>query len=159
MPMQQTGFWTNKPLPEMSKSEWESLCDGCGKCCVLKLEDVDSGEIFSTDVGCRLLNCENARCMNYDNRQIEVPDCVVLTPDNLSYLSWMPKSCAYRLVHEGSPLPDWHPLISGRPDSVREANISVAGRILPEAAVEETDLIDHIVNWDESFIEAPEKDK
>ena len=96
--------------------------------------------------------------MNYDNRQIEVPDCVVLTPDNLSYLSWMPKSCAYRLVHEGSPLPDWHPLISGRADSVQEANISVARRILPEGVVGEADIIDHIVDWDQSFIVAPEKD-
>ena len=157
--MQQEGFWTNTLLSEMSKSEWESLCDGCGKCCVLKLEDVDSGEIFSTDVGCRLLNCENARCMNYDNRQIEVPDCVVLTPDNLFCLSWMPTSCAYRLVHEGSPLPDWHPLISGRADSVREANISVAGRILPEGAVDVADIIDHIVDWEQIFIPAQEKNK
>ncbi len=121
--MQQTGFWTNKPLSKISKSEWESLCDGCGKCCVLKPEVVDSGEIFFTDVGCRLLNCENAHCMNYNYRQIEVPNCVVLPPDNSSYLSWMPKSCSYRLVHEGSQLPNWHPLISGRADSVKEASI------------------------------------
>ena len=149
--MQQTGFWTEKPLSEMTAQEWESLCDGCGKCCVLKLEDIDSGEVFSTDVGCRLLDCKTARCMDYDNRRIEVPDCVILTADNLSYLSWMPKSCAYRLIHEGQPLPQWHPLISGSMSSVHDAGISVAGRILPEGAVEDDDMIDHIVEWDSTF--------
>ena len=146
--MQQTGFWTEKQLSEMTAQEWESLCDGCGKCCVLKLEDIDNGEVFSTDVGCRLLDCTTARCMDYDNRHTEVPDCVILTPDNLSHLSWMPKSCAYRLIHEGAPLPHWHPLISGSAATVRKAGISVAGRILPEGAVEDDDMIDHIVEWD-----------
>ena len=149
--MSQNQFWKTIALDQLDKDQWESLCDGCGKCCVLKLEDVDSGDVHYTDVACKLLDCENARCTDYAARKTHVPDCVLLTPDNLSILGWMPKSCAYRLIHEGAPLPHWHPLISGSAATVCKAGISVAGRILPEGAVEDDDMIDHIVEWDAAF--------
>ena len=131
----------------MTPTQWESLCDGCGKCCVLKLEDVDTNEIFYTDVGCKLLDCKTARCCDYDSRKTHVPDCVVLSVDNLSQLRWMPDSCAYRLLFEGKDLPDWHPLISGDANSPAAAGESVAGRVFPETAIDEDDLPDHITQW------------
>ena len=142
-------FYETKSLTEMSPEEWESLCDGCGKCCVLKLEDIDTGAIYSTDVGCKLLDCSTARCQQYETRKTHVPDCVVLTPETLGHLSWMPESCAYRRLYEGRGLADWHPLISGTPDSVATAGHSVAGRVFPEGSVDEEDMPDHIVNWDD----------
>jgi uncharacterized cysteine cluster protein YcgN (CxxCxxCC family) len=140
-------FWKTIPLEKLDKDQWESLCDGCGKCCVLKLEDVDTGEVHYTDVGCKLLDCKTARCSNYEKRKSFVPDCVMLTPDNLGMLSWMPKSCAYRLIYENKDLPDWHPLITGNPDSAILAGHSVAGRLTTESAVDEDDLPDHITIW------------
>ena len=140
-------FWQHTPLDEMTPTQWESLCDGCGKCCVLKLEDVDTNDIYYTDVGCKLLDCKTARCCDYQNRKDHVPDCVVLSMDNLPQLRWMPASCAYRLLYEGKSLPDWHPLISGNPMSPVAAGQSVAGRIFPETAIDEDDLPDHITNW------------
>ncbi|MFZ9135983.1 MAG: YcgN family cysteine cluster protein, partial [Candidatus Puniceispirillaceae bacterium] len=107
--MPKNPFWKTIPLEKLDKDQWESLCDGCGKCCVLKLEDVDTGEVHYTDVGCKLLDCKTARCSSYEKRKSFVPDCVMLTPDNLGMLSWMPKSCAYRLIYENKDLPDWHP--------------------------------------------------
>ena len=147
--MQGQPFWQAKQLKDMSNSEWESLCDGCGKCCVLKLEDVDTAEIYYTDVGCKLLDCESCRCLNYADRKKLVPDCVVLTPDGLDALHWMPKSCAYRLVNEGKNLPAWHPLVSGDPESVHRAGISVRGRVVSETLVDDADLEAHIVKWPE----------
>ena len=132
----------------MNAEQWESLCDGCGKCCVIKLQDEDTEEIFSTDVGCRLLNCETAQCSDYQNRKKIVPDCVQLTPDNLAHLSWMPNSCAYRRLHEGRGLPDWHPLLTGTKTSTKDAGHSVAGLIFPEGSVAEEDMPDHITDWD-----------
>jgi len=140
-------FWKHKTLSEMTSEEWESLCDGCGKCCVLKLEDADTGRIYYTDVGCKLLDCDNSRCKDYAGRKAVVPDCVVLSPENLDTLSWMPMTCAYRLLNEGEDLPQWHPLITGDPDSPRKAGHSVAGQIVPEAEVKERDMIDHIREW------------
>lgn len=147
--MPDTAFWKVKPLSDLNKQEWESLCDGCGKCCVLKLEDVDTGFIHYTDVGCRLLDCNTARCRDYDNRKQQVPDCVILTPDNLHQLGWMPASCAYRLIHEGQDLPDWHPLITGDPDSTRKAGKSLAGRLFTEQEVDEEALGNHLTDWDQ----------
>ena len=141
-------FWKTKGLAEMTSAEWESLCDKCGKCCVLKLEDSDTGDIHYTDVACRLLDCGNANCTDYANRKQFVPDCITLSPDNLESLTWMPESCAYRLLHEGQPLPAWHPLVTGDPDSTRKAGISVAGRVFPEDSVPVADIIDHITIWD-----------
>jgi uncharacterized protein len=122
-------FWKTKTLDEMTEQEWESLCDGCGRCCLVKLEEEDVGAIHFTDIGCTLLDGEACRCKDYDNRQSRVPDCVRLTPDAVRQLSWLPPSCAYRLVNEKKPLAAWHPLVSLRAESVHEAGISVRGRV------------------------------
>lgn len=145
--MQKKPFWKTKRLWEMNHSEWESLCDGCGKCCLLKLEDIDTGIIYYTDVGCKLLDCDNCRCQSYTNRKQMVPDCVVLTADSLDALHWMPKSCAYRLINEGHDLPDWHPLVTGSADSTYLSGNSVAGQVVTEARVAEADMPDHIREW------------
>ena len=136
-------FWETVPLDRMSREQWESLCDGCGKCCVHKLEDDETGEIFPTNVGCRLLDVRTARCKDYPNRRAHVPECVRLTPAKLETIDWLPSSCAYLRVHRGQGLADWHPLISGDPDTVRRAGISVAGRIVSEDDV--GDLENHII--------------
>ena len=140
-------FWESKSLAQMNTSEWESLCDRCGRCCLHKLEDEDTKEVHYTDVACKLLDCENARCTNYVARKTHVPDCVLLTPDNLGILSWMPQSCAYRLIYEKKDLPDWHPLITGDANSTMLAGQSVANRVVPENSVDEDDFPDHITNW------------
>ena len=145
--MPQNQFWKNTPLDQLSKDQWESLCDGCGKCCVLKLEDVDTGEVHFTDVSCELLDCQTARCKKYAERKKHVPDCVYLNPTNLSILNWMPDSCAYKLIHENKDLPSWHPLVTGNPDSTRLAGHSVAAQVVPEASVLEDDLPNHIKKW------------
>ncbi len=138
-------FWERKTLAEMSSVEWDSLCDGCGKCCLLKLQDVDTNVVDYTNVGCRLLDDETCRCTRYEERQRFVPDCVVLSPGNVSQLTWMPSTCAYRLIAEGKSLPDWHYLISGNRDSVHLAGQSVRGRTVAEA--DAPDLEQHIVTW------------
>jgi len=122
-------FWEKKPLSDMSESEWESLCDGCGRCCLIKMEDEESGRFYFTDVVCALFNPQTCGCGDYANRDVKVPDCVRLTPENIGALAWMPPTCAYRLIHEGRGLSDWHPLVSGRKESVIEAGVSVKGRI------------------------------
>ncbi len=142
-------FWKRKTLAEMTAAEWESLCDGCGKCCLLKVEYEDTGEIFPTSVACRLFDGETCRCGDYADRQRHVPDCVVLTPANVADLSWMPRTCAYRLVAEGKDLYDWHPLISGDLDSVHRAGVSVRYRTISEDAIDDdpATLERHIVDW------------
>jgi uncharacterized protein len=149
MPAEQTlPFWKRKTLEEMSETEWESLCDGCGRCCLVKLEDEDTGKIHFTDVGCRLLDKQSCRCLDYPNRQKKVADCVRLTPKEARTLRWLPPSCAYRLVAKGDDIPVWHPLISGRAETVVEAGISVKGRVSAnEDDVQLADLVDHIVSW------------
>lgn len=142
-------FWKEKTLKEMSQSEWESLCDGCGKCCLLKLQDEHTGAVDYTDVACRLLDIGACRCMDYENRQAKVHDCVRLTADKVAELKWMPSTCAYRLVAEGKDLYWWHPLLSGDPESVHRAGISVRGRAVPEGRVPERRLLKHIVKWPE----------
>lgn len=138
-------FWKRKRLTEMTPEEWESLCDGCARCCLAKLEDEDSGEIAYTNVACHLLDLGTCRCTKYARRSAFVPDCITLTPENVGRLRWMPSTCAYRLLAEGKELPAWHPLVSGDPDSVHDAGISVRGRVVPERRV--LDLEDHIVTW------------
>ena len=138
-------FWRRKKLTDMTRAEWESLCDGCAKCCLEKLEDVETGEISYTNVACRLLDIKACRCTNYEQRQRYVPDCVVLTPENIAQLHWMPSTCAYRLLAEGKDLPAWHPLVSGDPDSAHRSGQSVRGRIVSER--DAGDLEDHIVTW------------
>jgi len=141
-------FWRTKTLEEMSASEWESLGDGCARCCLVKLEDEDTGEIHFTDIGCTLLDAKTCRCRDYRRRQQRVPDCVKLTPEAVRTLRWLPVTCAYRLVAEGKDLPDWHPLVSGSPDSVHEAGVSVRGRVIASEDDLEPELWpDRIVKW------------
>ncbi len=141
-------FWRVKPLEAMDEAEWESLCDGCARCCLVKLEDEDTGEIHYTDLGCRLLDAQGCRCRNYPGRQAAVPDCVKLTPDTVRTLPWLPPTCAYRLVAEGGDLPWWHPLVSGRPETVHEAGISVRDRVFAgEDDLPLADYGDRIVTW------------
>lgn len=145
-------FWRAKTLEEMDGAEWESLCDGCGRCCLNKLEDSDSGEIAWTDVACRLLDGETCRCSNYPDRQSHVPDCIPLNPETVRSLAWLPPTCAYRIVGEGGHLYWWHPLVSGDPDSVHQAGISVRGRTVSEDLWPVETLENRIVTWPE---EAP----
>jgi uncharacterized cysteine cluster protein YcgN (CxxCxxCC family) len=141
-------FWKTKSLAEMNDSEWESLCDGCGRCCLVKLEDEDTAEIYFTDIGCRLLDGETCRCTDYENRTAKVDDCVRLTAKNLAELNWLPPTCAYRLLNEGHDLYWWHPLVSGDSESVHAAGISVRSRVFcDEDALPESAVSDHIVSW------------
>ncbi len=140
-------FWERVPLAEMTRAEWEALCDNCGRCCLLKLQDEDSDQVDYTDVACRLLDLGTCRCSDYANRRRRVPDCVKLTPGNLESLTWMPSTCAYRLLYEGQPLAWWHPLLSGDPETVVEAGISVRGRVVSEREVDDAELEDRIVEW------------
>ena len=140
-------FWQAKTLGEMSDDEWESLCDGCARCCLNKLEDIDTGEIAYTSVSCRLLDMDTCRCSNYVDRARFVPDCVRLTATVVAELKWLPSTCAYRVLSEGGDLADWHPLVSGDPESVRKAGISVAGKVISEREVD--NLEDFIVTWPE----------
>lgn len=128
-------FWKTKTLAQMSKAEWESLCDGCGRCCLNKLEDEETGRFIYTKAACKLLDLGTCQCMDYTNRTRRVPDCVALTPENVGALGWLPSSCAYRLIHEGKDLAWWHPLVSGRRETVEEAGISVKGHVYPETGI------------------------
>ena len=130
-------FWELKTLRQMNKAEWESLCDGCGLCCLIRFEDEDTGEIIPTRVSCRLFDGDKCRCSDYANRKAHVPDCIQLTPDNIEDLEWMPKSCAYRRLHEGRGLAAWHPLISGDPESVHRAGVSIRGQTVSEASLDD----------------------
>jgi uncharacterized cysteine cluster protein YcgN (CxxCxxCC family) len=141
-------FWKTKSLAEMTQAEWESLCDGCGRCCLNKLEDEETGKYYYTDIGCRLLDGETCRCRDYPNRQALVDDCERLTPENVSQLGWLPPSCAYRLVAEGRDLYWWHPLVSGDPETVHSAGVSVRGRLQgSETDVPDDQLENHVVRW------------
>ncbi len=131
--MTEAPFWERVPLDRMSRDQWESLCDGCGKCCLMKLEDEDTGEVVPTNIACRLLDRDSCQCSNYRHRKAHVPDCVRLTPAKIETFAWLPTTCAYRLLAEGEALPDWHPLITGDPDSVHRAGVSVRGWTISEA--------------------------
>ena len=140
-------FWEVKTLDDMSQDEWESLCDGCGRCCLHKLEDIDTGLYFYTDVACRLLNSETCQCMNYPERRSLVQDCVMITSDSSEQFDWLPLSCAYRRLFEGRSLEWWHPLVSGDTDTVHNAGISVCKRSVNEDTVSQEELEDHIISW------------
>ncbi|MCL2428192.1 MAG: YcgN family cysteine cluster protein [Alphaproteobacteria bacterium] len=138
-------FWKTKQLEEMSSEEWESLCDGCGRCCLHKLRDDDTGRLSFTNVACRLLDLKSCRCGNYGERTRLVPDCVSLTPETVREVDWLPPSCAYRLLAEGKDLAWWHPLVSGDPRTVHEAGVSVRGRAVSERRA--GPLEHYIVDW------------
>ncbi len=141
-------FWKRKALHELSDEEWESLCDHCGRCCLVKLEDEDSGEIHYTSAVCALYDCVHGGCTAYAQRHRLMPDCLRLTPQNVRNIPWLPKTCAYRLLAEGRDLPAWHPLISGDAESARKAGMSVAGRVINEEDVDIDDLPGLILDWD-----------
>ncbi|MGH1416025.1 MAG: YcgN family cysteine cluster protein [Pelagimonas sp.] len=139
-------FWEHKRMDEMSGAEWEALCDGCGKCCLNKLEDEDTGEVALTRVACRLLDDTTCLCAKYEIRHKFVPECIVLRPGNIEKnLYWMPETCAYKRVWNNAPLPDWHPLITGRSESVHEAGVSMRGQTVSEYDIADEDWEDHII--------------
>ena len=141
-------FWKRKRLAEMTRAEWESLCDGCGRCCLNKLEEEGTGYVYFTDVGCRLLDGETGRCRDYRQRQKEVVDCIKLTAKNVPGVNWLPPTCGYKLIAQGRDLYWWHPLISGDPETVHQAGISVRGRLgANEVDVPDDELEKHIVHW------------
>ena len=137
-------FWQTKSLGEMTKPEWESLCDGCGRCCLNKLEDEDTGKFLYTRAACKLLDIGTCQCTDYTNRAKRVPDCVTLTAKNVSELGWLPESCAYRRLDEGRGLAWWHPLVSGNPQTVRDAGISVENEAYTEEGITVDELVNHI---------------
>lgn len=140
-------FWRRKTLEEMSPAEWESLCDGCGRCCLNKLEDWDTGEIVFTNVACTLFEAGSCRCRDYENRAEVVPDCVTLTPEAVRHLTWLPPTCAYRRLAEGRDLAWWHPLVSGDPQTVHSAGISVRGRVVMEDGIAVEEYEAFVVDW------------
>jgi uncharacterized cysteine cluster protein YcgN (CxxCxxCC family) len=141
-------FWKTKRLSQMTQREWESLCDGCGRCCLNKLEDVDTGNTFFTNVACKLFDAGSCRCKDYPRRKRKVPDCVQLTPRNVRRIVWLPPTCAYRLVAEGRDLYWWHHLVSGSRETVHEAGVSVRGReTVCETKVPDENLEEYIVSW------------
>ena len=139
-------FW-DRPLGDLTSEEWEALCDGCGKCCLNKLEDEDTGEVVFTRVACRLFDDTTCRCANYEIRKGIVPECVVLTPKTMAKTAYfMPTTCAYRLRHEGKPIPEWHPLRTGDPDSTAKAGHSVRNATVPEFDVPEEEWENYVVD-------------
>lgn len=145
-PKLRTRFWEKIPLARMTSEEWEALCDGCGKCCLNKLEDPDTQEIAYTRIACRLLDDDTCRCGNYEIRKQIVPECVVITPETIGEIAyWMPQTCAYRLLYDGKALPDWHPLITNDAESTHKAGASMRGQTVPEWEVSEEDWEDYII--------------
>ncbi|MBF0254974.1 MAG: YcgN family cysteine cluster protein [Gammaproteobacteria bacterium] len=142
---EQLPFWQRKTLEELSREEWESLCDGCGKCCLNKLEDLDSGALHYTNVACNLLDLNSCRCSDYPNRSVRVPECVTLTPQNSRELNWMPATCAYRLLAAGKDLPAWHPLRSGDQTAMQRAGQCICGRVIHEKHADKLEY--HLITW------------
>jgi len=147
MATETNAFWITKSLDQLSPEEWESLCDGCGRCCLRKLEDIDTGLYFYTNVACQLLDAETCRCTNYQQRMTLVKDCASLSSSKDKQNNWLPSSCAYRRIAERKSHEWWHPLVSGNPESVHRAGISVRNRTVSETSVSEDLLEDHIIGW------------
>lgn len=148
MPTKHTNpFWRTKAFDDMTPDEWESLCDGCGKCCMIRLEDEDTGMIADTNIACKLFDRTQCNCTRYKERCTLVPDCVRLTPDNVGSLDWMPMTCAYRLVFEGYDLPPWHHLITGDKESIHKAGMSVRDKTVSENDIDPDDAEDYVVQW------------
>lgn len=145
--MNDAPFWKTKTLKEMSEAEWESLCDGCAKCCLIKLEDEDTAEVHFTSLHCRLLNPRTCQCSDYANRKTYVPDCVKLTPESVGRLNWLPATCAYRLVANGEDLKDWHHLVCGDRDEVHRRGVSARGKVRSEVGVADADAPDYLIDW------------
>ena len=142
-----TEFWRDKALQDLSSQEWEALCDGCGRCCLNKLEDEDTAEVYFTNVACHLLDLNSCRCRDYAHRANLVPDCLVLVSGKPEVFEQLPSTCAYLLRAEGRPLPDWHPLVSGDPESVHLADISVRGKVVSEEYIHPDQLPEHVISW------------
>ena len=140
-------FWQTQSLAQMTATQWESLCDGCGRCCLHKIEDEDTNKIYFTDVACRYLDEETCQCQHYGTRQALVPDCLTIHPDWGEKFNWLPQTCAYRLLSEGKPLFDWHPLISGDKNSVHLAGISIRGRAFRDDKIASKEMYKHIITW------------
>ena len=137
-------FWQKKSLRQMNTAEWESLCDGCGKCCLVVLDEEETSVLYETNIACKLFDPQKRRCTDYDNRAKRVPDCVQLTPESVEKLQWMPKTCAYRLLANGKDLPSWHPLVTGDPTSTARAGKAVKKSLVLEGDVDEDDVWDHV---------------
>ncbi len=142
-------FWEQKSLTQMSEEEFEALCDNCARCCLIKLEDEETGKIYPSNVHCKLLNIDNCQCIDYENRHKIVADCIKLNVDNILSLSWIPKSCAYRLIAENKPLKWWHPLVSGSKDTVIKAGISIKGKTICESKIKPDEWENHIYEWND----------
>lgn len=141
-------FWEDLSLDEMSDEQWESLCDGCGRCCLQKLEDEDTQEVWFTRISCRQLNTQTGQCKDYAGRFRKVPDCLAVRPMSAEKIRWLPETCAYRKLAVGEPLESWHPLISGRPESVIEAGVSVAGQCVSEKNIPLADYFRYVIHWE-----------
>ena len=139
-------FWKELSFKEMSKAQWESLCDRCGRCCLHKLEDEDTDELVFTNIVCRMYDMKKCQCSDYKNRKKHVPECVKLSPDFVP-VAWLPSTCAYRLLEEGKDLPEWHPLVAGDRKKFIASGMSLKGKILPEDFIDEEDFEEHIITW------------
>jgi uncharacterized protein len=152
MPPMSVPFWRSKALEDLSPDEWESLCDGCGRCCLVKLEEEETDRTHYTDVACFMLECESGQCSDYEHRKRHVPDCVTLTPEIVREVDWLPPTCAYRLVADGEDLYWWHPLVSGDPETVHAAGVSVRGKVsATDRQVGEGEWEEHLVRWPARF--------
>ena len=140
-------FWKEKTLEQMTEAEWESLCDGCGRCCLNKIEDPSNNKVYYTSIACHLLDCNTCRCTDYENRQQRIADCVKISLDNKEAFDWMPETCAYRILYNGGELPEWHPLVTGDPESVHKAGISVRHKTIhPDDLPDDFEYFDYIID-------------
>jgi len=140
------GFWRHKKLTELSPEEWEAICDGCGICCLYKVEYEDTSEVELTNIVCRFLDLECIRCQLYDDRHSAMPTCIKLTPSEVATIKWLPETCAYLLIMRGQPLPDWHPLESGNPQSIHDRGISVKGKVIRETEADLNRIEDYVID-------------